>query len=93
MSAEPKAASNQQWRYDRHGRDRWWNGWTQSASGLWEHPDWRWSGWHEHGWRQEWADTEFIGPLLFPDGPAHNPQGDVAGWQDALQLMARQCLG
>ena len=37
----------------------WWE-WSQ-----WQPDEWR----QDDGWRQAWADTQFLGPLLFPDAP------------------------
>ena len=37
----------------------WWQ-WSQ-----WQPDEWR----QDDGWRQAWADTQFLGPLLLPDAP------------------------
>ena len=37
----------------------WWE-WSQ-----WQPDEWR----QDDGWRQAWADTQFLGPLLLPDAP------------------------
>ena len=38
----------------------WWQ-WSQ-----WQPDEWR----QDDGWRQAWADTQFLGPLLLPDAPS-----------------------
>ena len=72
-----------QWRWDWYGNDRWYDGWYQSPSGLWRHPDRRWSGWGRPPWypRDRKAVLDANGNRVVP-----NTQ-QVEGWGHALEAI------
>ena len=68
-----------QWRWDRYGNDRWYDGWYQSPSGLWRHPDRRWSGWNRAPWYPRDAVDDVVDDIADPT--------QVEGWEEAMQAI------
>ena len=68
-----------QWRWERHGNDRWWDGWHESDSGLWQQIYRGWSGWDR--------------PHRYPRDTVNDANGNILrhstleGWEDAMQAL------
>ena len=80
----------QPWDHSRWGRgeyDRWWAGWHESPSGLWQHDGW----WHDDGYRRDWANTQFIGPASNNAQAAREAAvaAEEEGWNETLQQWGK----